>query len=230
MERLKGDFIWGTLLLVWIILLVVPMFRDGFMGFTEAHPYMGGFLKFFILASMGDMLGIRILKGQWIKPKGMILKGVNWGILGMIITLVFTVYFQGTNAAMVAGRLPFEGNKYVLAFFGSFIMNTTFGPMLYIYHKFGDLFIEAKMDGTKDLSVKSLVDKVDWYSIVSFSWLKTCLLIWVPLHTLVFLLPGEYRVLASAFLSVLLGIIIAISKKGNVEARELPLKKVEVNI
>ena len=64
------------------------------------------------------------------------------------------------------------------------------------------------------ITVKYMVERIDWYTIVSFSWLKTCLLVWVPLHTLVFLMPVQYRVLASAFLSILLGILIAISKKG----------------
>ncbi len=213
MSRIKGDLIWTAMLLVWVILLVVPSLRDGFISLTESHPYVGGFIKFFVLASMGDLLGVRIIKEEWIKPKGLFFKALNWGILGLMITLVFTVFFQGANAAMKAGLLPFSGNTFALAFFGSLIMNTTFGPMLYIYHKFGDLFIESMLDKEKGITVRSLVEKVDWYSIVSFSWLKTCLLVWVPMHTLVFLLPGEFRVLASAFLSVLLGIIIAFSKK-----------------
>ena len=93
-------------------------------------------------------------------------------------------------------------------------MNLTFGPMMYIYHKFGDLIIDLSYEKKESkITIKDLVDRVDWYTIVSFSWLKTCIFVWIPCHTIVFLLPAEYRVLASAFLSILLGIIIAISKK-----------------
>lgn len=214
MKNKKGDFLWGGVLLIWILILVVPTTRIAFIEVTEAHPYMGGFFKFFILASMGDWLGVRILKGEWIIPKGFILKAVVWGILGMMITLVFTVFTAGAGAAQAAGKLPFAGSKLAQSFFGSTIMNLTFGPMMYIYHKFGDLIIDVSYEkkGSK-ITVKDLVDRVDWYTIVSFSWLKTCILIWIPCHTIVFLLPPEYRVLASAFLSILLGIIIAISKK-----------------
>ena len=70
MKNRKGDFLWASVLLIWILILIVPATRTTFIEVTEAHPYMGGFFKFFILASMGDWLGVRILKGEWIIPKG----------------------------------------------------------------------------------------------------------------------------------------------------------------
>ena len=214
MKNGKGDFMWGAVLLIWILILAIPTTRVVFIQVTDVHPYIGGFFKFFILASMGDWLGVRILKHEWIIPKGFIFKAIVWGVIGMMITLVFTVFTSGAGAAQSAGRLPFAGSKLAQAFFGSTIMNLTFGPMMYIYHKFGDLFIDVKYEkkGGK-VTVKELVDRVDWYTIVSFSWLKTCIFIWIPCHTVVFLLPPEYRVLASAFLSILLGILVTVSKK-----------------
>ncbi len=217
MSKIKGDLLWAALLLIWIVMLVIPVLRDGFIYFTDLHPYVGGFIKFAILATMGDMLGGRILNDRWIKPNGLIYKAIVWGLLGMAITLVFTVYFQGARLAMESGMLPFAGNTFALAFFGSTIMNLTFGPMLYVYHKFGDLYVDVKLEHKGKVTVKELVDRVDWYGLVSFSWLKTCLFIWIPLHTFVFLLPGEFRVLASAFLSILLGIIVAVSKKSSMK-------------
>ena len=221
MKRLKGDILWAALLGAWLSLILVPVLRGGFIAFTEAHAYIAGFIKFFVLASMGDMLGGRILYGEWRKPRGFIYKAIVWGVLGMMITLVFTVFFKGAEAAMAAGRLPFYGSTFALAFFGSTVMNVTFGPMLYVYHKFADQFVELKLDGVKNISVKMLVEKIDWYGLVSFNWLKNCLLIWVPMHTLVFLLPSVYRVVASAYLSILLGILIALSKKGNTEVKSV---------
>ena len=53
----KGDFVWIAALLVWVLILVVPSSRALFISVTDAHPYAGGFIKFAILASMGDMLG-----------------------------------------------------------------------------------------------------------------------------------------------------------------------------
>lgn len=215
MKNLKEDLLWGLVLMIWVVVLAIPASRSSFINVTDAHPYIGGFFKFFILATMGDLLGVRINTGMWIKPRGLIYKAIIWGILGMMITLVFTVFTGGAAIAQASHKLPFEGIVLAQAFFGSTIMNLTFGPMMYIYHKFADLYVDSCYEvGYKSVTLQMLVDKVDWYSIVSFSWLKTCIFIWIPCHTVVFLLPGEYRVLVSAFLSILLGILIAISKKS----------------
>lgn len=217
MKVKRGDIIWAILLLLWVVILVIPQSREEFVKFTTAHAYIGGFIKFFILASMGDMLGSRILKGEWSFSQGFFYKAFVWGILGMMITLVFTIFFIGAEGAMVNGKLPFEGSKFALAFFGSLIMNTTFGPMMYIYHKFGDLLIDMiyeKRNGkfTENITVEAMVQRIDWKAMVSFSWIKSCILIWTPCHTMVFMLPMEYRVLTSAFLSILLGILVAMTK------------------
>ncbi len=218
MKNLKGNIIWGMLLLGWILMLSIEGSRHLFIEVTEAHPYVGGFVKFSILATMGDILGARIMNGSWKLPQGMIAKACVWGILGIMITLVFSVYVAGAAAVQSAGKLPFAGSRLALAFFASTIMNLTFGPMLYIYHKFGDLFIDMSIEKRRGnlpegITVVGMVSRVDWLSMVGFSWLKTCLFVWIPAHTLVFMLPEQFRVLASAFLSILLGIIVAIAKK-----------------
>ena len=220
MKMKKGDVIWGFALLLWIIILVVPVSRAAFMSATEAHPYIGGFIKFAILATMGDLLGVRILKGDWIIAKGVFYRGLVWGIIGLMVTLVFTIFMGGTAAAQAAGRLPFKGSSLAQAFFGSTIMNATFGPMMMAFHRFTDMFIETKYlkKGGK-VTIKELIAKNDWNSLVEFSWLKTCPYFWIPAHTIVFLLPGEYRVLVSAFLSIALGLLMAIAKKGKKAVR-----------
>lgn len=214
MNKRKGEIIWGALLLAWILLLVIPMSRDPFISFTGTHPYLGGFIKFSILAMMGDRLGYRILNNKWVIGRDFIPKAIVWGILGMMITLAFTLFSTGTQAAQAMGRLPFKGSLLGTAFLTSFTMNVTFGPMMYVYHKFMDLAVDFAMQHNR-LSVNGMVAKIDWNSMVGFSWIINCLFVWVPVHTLVFLLPSEYRVLASAFLSILLGILIAVSKKGS---------------
>lgn len=66
-------------------------------------------------------------------------------------------------------------------------MNVTFGPMMMVFHKFCDLYIDEKYENKGKITLSKLVDKVDWYSLVEFSWVKTCLLFWIPVHTIVFL-------------------------------------------
>lgn len=209
----KGDYIWTAVLAACILILVIPSSREAFMIFSKSHPYLAGFIKFFILATMGDLLGTRYVKGDYVIPKGVVYRALVWGFMGMMISLVFTVYMEGAGAAQKAGILPLQGSNFSQAFFGSAIMNLTFGPMLMAFHKFMDLFIDMKYENVKNVTLSRLVDRVDWHTLVEFSFAKACVFFWIPAHTIVFLLPSQYRVLASAFLSIALGIIIAISKK-----------------
>ncbi|MDK2868618.1 MAG: hypothetical protein PWP51_2997 [Clostridiales bacterium] len=210
----KGDAIWAMGLLAWAIVLLVPVTRNGFMAITGAHPYAGGFFKFAILAMMGDLLGERILHGEWHMPKGAGYRILIWGIVGMMVTLSFTLYMGGAAVAQASGRLPFPNSSLALAFFGSFTMNVTFGPMMMVFQRFSGLYIDLKYEkkGQK-ITINELIDRNDWHSLVGFNWLITCPFLWIPLHTLVFLMPSEYRVLASAFLSVIFGFLMAIAKK-----------------
>ncbi len=209
----KGDYIWGAALSAWILVLAVPVSRDAFMSYTGAHPYIGGFIKFSILATMGDLLGIRFIRGSYFIPRGVIPKAVNWGVIGMMVTLMFTLFMGGADVAQHAGLLPFEGVILAQAFFGSAVMNLTFGPMMMFFHRIVDLWIDSFYEKKGKATLSSLVDKIDWHSLVEFSWAKTCILFWIPAHTIVFMLPAQYRVLVSAFLSIALGLLLAFSKK-----------------
>jgi len=205
-------------LLLWILILVIPASRVMFIRFTDTYPYQGGFAKFAILASMGDLLGIRILKGEWTIPKGLFYKAAVWGIIGIMVTLMFTIYMGGTAAAQVSGKLPFKDSAIAQAFFGSAVMNVTFGPMMMVFHRFTDMYIDTRYEKKGgSVSLKELIDKNDWNSLVEFTWLKTCPFFWIPAHTIVFLLPSQYRVLVSAFLSIALGLLLALAKKEKSE-------------
>lgn len=211
----KGDFFWAFALLIWVVILAVPASRAAFIVITEAYPYAGGFFKFAILASMGDLLGARILKGNWIIPKGLVYRAMVWGVIGLMVTLIFTVYMGGVAAAQASGKLPFEGSSLAQAFLGSTIMNLTFGPMMMAFHRFTDLFIDTKYEKNGGrVTLSELIDKNDWHSLVEFSWVKMCPLFWIPAHTIVFLMPPQYRVIASAFLSIALGLLLAVSRRS----------------
>lgn len=215
MKVKKGDFLWGFALLLWVVILVVPSSRAAFIAATDAYPYLGGFVKFAILASMGDLLGARVLRGEWIIPKGLFYRAIIWGIIGLMVTLVFAVYMGGVATAQASGKLPFKGSSLAQAFFGSTIMNATFGPIMMAFHRFTDMYIDTKYEKSGGrVTLKELIEKNDWNSLVEFSWLKTCPFFWIPAHTIVFLLPGQYRVLISAFLSIALGLLLAIARKG----------------
>lgn len=220
----KGDLIWAGMLFFWISILVIPTSREHFIEITELHPYMAGFVKYSILATMGDLLAMRIVNKQWTVPKSIFAKSVIWGIIGIMVTLVFVVYMEGTVAAQKAGRLPFQGVIFARALFGSAIMNVTFGPIMMTFHRFTDMFIDLKNEDKKrKVTLSDLVEKNDWHSLVEFAWMKTCIFFWIPVHTLVFLMPPQYRVVASAFLSIVMGLMLAYIKMGkNQNKKEAP--------
>lgn len=213
----KGDFIWGGLLFIWIVILAVPQLRTLFMDITGNYPYLSGFLKFFILATMGDMLGGRITNGKWIVPRGIFYRAVVWGFIGMMITLSFTVYSEGVAVAQHQGRLPFEESVLAHAFFTSTVMNLTFAPFMFLFHKFTDIYIEIKFSRGGKVTLAELIEKIDFNGLIGFSMVKTIPLFWIPCHTIVFLMPPQYRVVASAFLSIALGLLLAFSKKSKQE-------------
>lgn len=138
---------------------------------------------------MGDLLGERILTGDWVIPNRIIYRVIVWGVIGLMITLVFTVYMSGVAAAQASAQLPFKGSILAHAFFGSASMNLTFGPMMMVFHRYTDnMYISMKYEknGGK-VTISELIDKNDWHSQVEFTWIKTCPFFWIPAHTVVFM-------------------------------------------
>ncbi len=211
----KGDFIWLITLTAFVTILVVPSTREAFMAFTSSMPYIGGFAKFALLATMGDLLGARIVKGCYIIPPGIIFRIAIWGLIGMMVSLVFTIFMEGAKAAQNAGLLPLKGVTAAQAFFGSAVMNLTFGPMMMAFHKFTDLYADARFGNRETVTLSSLVDRLDWHSLVEFSWVKTCIFFWIPAHTAVLMLPGQYRVLVRHFSLLLWGCCWRLQKEKN---------------
>ena len=209
----KGDFLWVAVLGVFVAILVVPATHKVFMDFTTAHPYLGGFIKFAILATMGELLAIRITKGDWLMPVGVIYRMIIWGFLGMVITLIFKIFGGGIALAMSNGALPGGDSKLLFAFFVASIMNCTFGPSFMAFHRCTDTYIDLKYSKGGKISLYEVTSTIDWNGFVSFVVLKTIPFFWIPAHTITFLLPEEYRVLVAAALSIALGCILAFAKR-----------------
>ncbi|MFA9423293.1 MAG: hypothetical protein ACERLG_06930 [Sedimentibacter sp.] len=209
----KGDFIWGGLFLGFCIMLVVPGIREAFIAFTETHKLIGGFVKFSILATMGELLAIRVGNGEWVFPCYFITRVVIWGFIGMLLTMIFTIYATGVENLQKIGILPFEGMNIAFAFFTAALMNATFGPTFMYAHRISDTYLDMRHKGVKDLSLTKVVQNIDTASFVTFVIVKTIPIFWIPAHTLTFLLPSEYRVLAAAMLSIALGLILTVAKR-----------------
>lgn len=210
----KGDFIWGSILLLVVFIIISPFTKDAFITFTTNYPYIGGFLKFALLASMGEMLAVRIKSGQWIRLSGLGYRALIWGFIGIVITLVFVVFATGVEGAMQKEYLPGLNSTFLRAFFISTIMNIIFAPTMMGFHKLTDSYIDLRFgENIKAVKLEQVINHVDWYGFIHFVLFKTIPLFWIPAHTITFLLPSEYRVVAAALLSVALGILLAISNK-----------------
>lgn len=206
----KGDILWGLVLGLFIYL----MLGTSIHYLLSEHPYISGFVKFFILATMGEMLAIRITTRNWKLPTGAIYRALIWGFLGMGITLFFNIFQNGVAGAIENGLLPGGNSRLIFAFFTSVAANITFGPVMMAFHRVTDTYIDMKYEKQSgSITINKIMDRIDWKGFISFVVLKTIPMFWIPAHTLTFSLPPEYRVFAAAMLSIALGAILASAKK-----------------
>ncbi|MGH4122937.1 MAG: hypothetical protein ACREV6_08415 [Clostridium sp.] len=221
----KKDLIWIGALLIIVFLLAFPSTNEIYTVANKAHPYIMGFVKVSILATMGELLAIRIATGNYKKPVGIVYKFIVWGFLGMGFVIAFDLFANGVIGSMKKGLLPSGAAdtfsaKLLFAFFTSAFMNLIFGPTFMTLHRLTDTYIglgQGKFSEIKKVKLRAVTDKIDWYGFMSFVVFKTIPFFWIPAHTITFLLPGEYRVLMAAFLSLALGIILAYSKRKNLK-------------
>jgi len=212
-----GDVLWVSTLSIITALLALPLTHQIFIRWTSSHPYWMGFFKFALLATMGELLALRIAHRGWKRPVGMIWKIIVWGILGALITFMFSFYSAGVSA-IIAGGTTLPNNSFlsilITAFLTSVLMNLTFGIVFMAGHRMSDTYIEMRFNHKKP-SLKELIQAVDWEGFMAFVVFKTIPLFWIPAHTLTFLLPESYRVVAAAYLSIILGVILVSANRMN---------------
>ncbi len=218
------------------ILIVLALFLPFFLSkplfefyksANAAYPYILAFLKFGILATMGEMLASRIRVGYYCNAQfGLIPKVVIWGFLGMWIALAMKVFSVGVPAAVE--KIGFDGLTSAMAgdfswmkLWGAFcisvMMNTSFAPVFMTLHKITDMHI-TKYNGQlscliKPLKIGESLAKLDWNVQWNFVFKKTIPLFWIPAHTITFILPPTGQVLFAALLGGALGLILAIAAK-----------------
>lgn len=225
-----GTLIWVTLIAIFAAFLIIPQTHTLFVDTTKAHPYLMGFVKFAILSTMGEFLAARIVSGRWQMVKGMLPKMFIWGVLGVLIVMMFSIFADGVSGAINKGLLwtggPAGGSgtaaapglvageflaKLLKAFYISAIMNLTFAPVFMAAHRITDTWIDARFV-SKVISVSKVIATVDWGGFMKFVVGKTIPLFWIPAHTITFLLPDTYKVIFAASLSIVLGLILSIAK------------------
>ncbi len=211
----KGDILWGVIFLGITAFLIIPATHEIFVGVTGTHPYLMGFIKFAIMATMGELLAIRIISGNWKRPGGLIYKAVVWGIVGLLVVLMFGVFSNGVigaeKAELLFGTDGIPGT-FLNAVYVSVILNFTFGPMFMAAHRVSDMYIDTRAEGNK-VNLSEAIAKIDWVGFIKIVIGKTIPFFWIPAHTITFLLPAQYRVLWAAYLSIALGVILSYAKR-----------------
>ena len=163
---------------------------------------------------MGEILAKRIVSRSWNRDKGLVLKALVWGLIGVMITFVFSFYSKGVAAMVEAGALPICTGwvgELLIAFYTSVLMNLTFGPVFMAAHRISDTLIDRKINGITT-PIRESIGNINWGDFITFVVGKTIPFIWIPAHTITFLLPTEYRVLTAAYLSIVLGVILSIAR------------------
>ncbi len=210
--------------------LFIPFFLsrrlyDFFVWFSTDWAFTASFIKFAILATMGEMLGSRIRTGIYLRAGfALLYRAVVWGFLGMTVKAAFMIFGGGTplilehlgmeNAsAVMAG--PVTGARVLLAFAISTFLNIFYAPVLMVTHRVSDLHVAAAAGDRRKLltvpDVKGLLASIDWNSMWGIVLKKSIPLFWIPAQTVNFLLPEEFRMLVAALYSTVLGVILALA-------------------
>ncbi len=220
------------LFIVIVIALFAPFFfssslYESYQSFNAAHGMVMSFLKFAILSTLGELLGLRISTGVYYrKGFGIWPRAVVWGIFGMGINLAMIIFSNGVPVALeyvglqgattlMAG--PLTPAKVLVAFFISVGMNGIFAPVFMTFHKITDTHILACGGSLRALAtpipMTHIMTHLNWSAQWNFVFKKTIPFFWVPAHTITFLLPSEARVLFAALLGVALGVLLAVAAR-----------------
>lgn len=204
------------ILAAFAVILIVPSSREVFKSLSAGHPYIMGFVKFGLLATVGEVLALTIRRRSPAMPYYIGWRMLIWGLIGVAITFMMKTYSYGVAGLMENGLLPGAGESFwsrlLKAFYTAAVMNLTFGPTFMATHKCTDKYLELRHEGVRKPGLKGVVNGVDWHGFVSFTLFRTIPLFWIPAHTLTFLLPAEYQVIAAAALSIALGLILSLKK------------------
>jgi len=223
MKRTRNDFFF----VLFIFFLFLPFVLSAdlyqwFTGFNKDHGVIASFIKFAILATTGEVLGLRIRTGKYYaKGFGIIPRAIVWGFLGMTIYYAFKIFGAGTPVFLTG--LGFELNmeltssQVITAFIISTGMNLIYAPVMMTLHKLTDMHILANGGTIRGLFNKFEAGKhivsMDWQTQWDFVFKKTIPFFWIPAHTITFMLPGEWRVLFAAILGIMLGVLLAVAAK-----------------
>ena len=198
-----------------------------YQQFNSYHGMVMSFIKFAILATMGEIIGLRIKTGFYNQPGfGILPRAIVWGFLGMTVKTAFVIFGTGAPAfleflGMKHASEIIKGNlspaKILVAFTISTSLNLFYAPVLMTFHKITDIHI-TNNGGTisglfTPIKFSRIFPAINWEVQWDFVYKKTIPLFWIPMQTINFLLPSQYRILVAALLGIALGVLLAVASQ-----------------
>lgn len=206
---------------------IFPSLYEAYHCFNAEHGMVMSFIKFGLLSTLGEMIGLRISTGVYNrKGFGILPRALVWGVLGLGINMAMIVFSQGVPqfaaylgvqgaSDMLNGAMGIQ--KVLMAFAVSVAMNSIFAPVFMTLHKVTDTHILATGGTLKGfltpIPMAKTLQNLNWNVQWGFVFKKTIPLFWYPAHTVTFLLPGSARVLFAALLGVVLGVLLAVAAR-----------------
>ena len=231
MKRIDCIILFAVLLLC-SIPFIHPSSLDTFELFNQTHGYLLSFIKFAVLATFGECIALRIVKGRYWEPGfGLAAKALMWGFLGLFLKACFIIFAVGTPQVLPSlgvhiSSEPTFGQRLLVAFTTSVMLNTVFAPIFMILHKILDDHIKVNHGKLSALmtpiNVRTRLEGIEWEVMWGFVLKKTIPLFWIPAQTITFMLPEDLRILFAAFLGAVLGVILALANLSGKQGHEAP--------
>ncbi|HYX05704.1 MAG TPA: Mpv17/PMP22 family protein [Bacteroidales bacterium] len=224
----KRDFQFIGILLILILPFVISnTIYAAYQDFNSAHGIIMSFIKFALLATLGESLGLRIRSGKFnYSGFGLLPRAIVWGFLGVSVKIAFIIFASGTPVLLEYIGLDHASQiitgsvspaKILIAFSISATLNIFYAPVLMTTHKITDTHIINTGGTIKGLfspvRMGDIMQSIDWKVQWEFVFKRTIPLFWIPAQTITFLLPVEFQILFAAFLSIVLGILMAVASQ-----------------
>ncbi len=225
--KIQGFIFWCVFIAILLPFFLFEEVYAFYKAFNASNPFIMGALKFAILSTAGELIGLRIKTGNYFqKGFGVIPRMIVWCFLGAAITMAMRIFAAG--APMIVETLGIDnvsaamkGGPSFIKLVGSFsislAMNLFFAPVFMTFHKITDTHIMNCGGSMKafitPIPMGKIMSQINWNVQWGFVFKKTITFFWIPAHTITFMLPSEYQVLFAAALGVALGVILSVAAK-----------------
>ena len=170
-----------------------------YVAWVTAHPLFSAAVQFAILGTIGEIISHTLRHGRFTLPgRGWQIAGkiAAWAILGLFVKYGFAGIRGFTQALFDHHLLPaFVENGIGRAVALSVCLNMFTGPQVMFLHRLEDNLIMGRRDFA---GMAGALHTLYWF--------------WVPAHTITFLLPVPYQIGLAAAWSLVLGVIMGLTR------------------